>query len=92
MDKIRRAEAEHAQQRQRAVDAAVKLTQASADKKLKAELEETVARMRAEAEEAQEHLMKLPARFNKLAQRQAKSLAKKPREPKEWAWLNGRVV
>ena len=45
-----------------------------------------------EAEEAQEHLMKLPARFNKLAQRQAKSLAKKPREPKEWAWLNGRVV
>ena len=45
-----------------------------------------------EAEQAQEHLMKLPARFNKLAQRQAKSLAKKPREPKEWAWLNGRVV
>ena len=40
----------------------------------------------------QSHLMKLPARFNKLAQRQAKSLAKKPREPKEWAWLNGRVV
>ena len=45
-----------------------------------------------EAEEAQEYLMKLPVRFNKLAQRQAKSLAKKPREPKEWAWLNGRVV
>jgi len=45
-----------------------------------------------EAEEAQEYLMKLPTRFTKLAQRQAKSLAKKPREPKEWAWLNGRVV
>jgi|TARA_B110001469_G_C9280462_1_gene155236 acyl-[acyl-carrier-protein] desaturase len=45
-----------------------------------------------EAEEAQEYLMKLPTRFNKLAQRQAKSLAKKPREPKEWAWINGRVI
>ena len=43
-------------------------------------------------EEAQEYLMKLPTRFNKLAQRQAKSLAKKPREPKEWAWINGRVI
>ena len=45
-----------------------------------------------EAEEAQEYLMKLPTRFNKLAQRQAKSLAKKPRAPKEWAWINGRVI
>ena len=45
-----------------------------------------------EAEQAQEYLMKLPTRFNKLAQRQAKSLAKKPREPKEWAWINGRVI
>tara|TARA_B100000795_G_C22422109_1_gene294877 strand:- start:138 stop:398 length:261 start_codon:yes stop_codon:yes gene_type:complete len=45
-----------------------------------------------EAEEAQEYLMKLPTRFNKLAQRQAKSLAKKAREPKEWAWINGRVI
>jgi len=45
-----------------------------------------------EAEEAQEYLMKLPTRFNKLALRQAKSLAKKPRAPKEWAWINGRVI
>ena len=45
-----------------------------------------------EAEEAQEYLMKLPVRFTKLAQRQQKSLDKAPREPRPWAWLNGREL
>jgi len=45
-----------------------------------------------EAQEAQEYLAKLPRRFTKLAERQEKTLAKTPREPREWAWLNGRVL
>ena len=46
----------------------------------------------AEAEEAQEYLMKLPVRFTKLAQRQQKAFDKAPREPRPWAWLNGREL
>jgi len=45
-----------------------------------------------EAEEAQEYLMKLPVRFTKLAQRQQKAFDKAPREPRPWAWLNGREL
>ena len=45
-----------------------------------------------EAQEAQEYLCKLPNRFRKLAQRQQKAFDKAPREPREWAWLNGRVL
>ncbi|KAL3893282.1 MAG: hypothetical protein SGPRY_014338, partial [Prymnesium sp.] len=45
-----------------------------------------------EAQEAQEYLCKLPKRFTKLAERQQKTLSKHPREPREWSWLNGRVL
>jgi len=45
-----------------------------------------------EAQEAQEYVMKVPTRFRKLAQRQQKSFSKAPREPREWAWLNNRMV
>jgi len=43
-----------------------------------------------EAVEAQEYLMKLPTRYRKLAERGQKTLAKNPREPIEWSWLNDR--
>ena len=48
--------------------------------------------MSPEAQEAQEYVCKLPNRFTKLAQRQEKALAKTPRVPRPWPWLNGREL
>ena len=45
-----------------------------------------------EAQEAQEYVAKLPKLFRSLAKRQAKAFSKSPREPREWEWLNGRVL
>jgi len=53
---------------------------------------ESITGLSAEAQEAQEYVCKLPNRFTKLAQRQEKALAKTPRVPRPWPWLNGREL
>jgi len=53
---------------------------------------EHVTGLSPEAQEAQEFLARLPARFRKLAERQEKAFARTPREPREWSWLHGRVL
>jgi len=53
---------------------------------------ESIGGLSGAAAEAQEYVLKLPNRFRKLAERQAKKDAKTTREPVAWSWLNDRKV